>query len=106
MVASMAFLPCLPQTVRTLAILSALAGLSSSCGADAPTPIKSEPDTSSSTGDDDEQDESPTDSDGDDDAPDSPQKPMDAGVKPPPAKGDAGPSTPPALDAGSRDAAV
>jgi hypothetical protein len=85
-----------------LAVLSALAALSVGCGADAPTPIKTEPDTHASQGDD---DESAADADDADDAPSGPQTPFDAGSKPP-TKSDGGPTKAPTLDAGSRDAAV
>jgi hypothetical protein len=91
-----------------LAILSALAGLSVGCGADAPTPIKTAPDTHPSAGDDDETDESATDAgDADvaDKAPSGPKTPLDAGTKPP-LKTDAGSTRPAPADAGSGDANV
>lgn len=105
MVASMAFPSSLPQTLRALAILSALGGLSVGCGADAPTPIKTEPVDSPSEGDDDEKDESATDSDDGDDAPSGPKTPLDAGTKAP-VKTDAGSTKPAPVDAGNSDAAV
>lgn len=102
----MAFPSLLPQTLRTLTILSALAGLSAGCGADAPTPIKTEPVDNPSEGDDDEQDEAATDADSDgDDAPSGPKTPLDAGTKPA-VKTDAGSTKPAPTDAGSSDAAV
>lgn len=98
--------PCfLRQKLSVLTILSALGGLAVGCGADAPTPIKTEPVDSPSKGDDDEQDESASDSDDGDDAPSGPKAPLDAGTKPP-VKADAGSTKPAPTDAGTSDAAV